>query len=61
MVEAQKEEIRVEPKITVDFNPGRWGKTFRLVDVYGKEITLNHKDAVKLARNILKIVRESEE
>lgn len=38
-----------EPKITVDYRPGRWGKIFHLVDLDGREITLHQKDAVKLA------------
>lgn len=47
-----------EVKITVDYRPGRWGKTFHLFDLDGREISLHQKDAVKLAQNILKIAKE---
>jgi hypothetical protein len=47
-----------EPRITVDFNPGRWGKVFHIFDLDNREIALHQKDAVKLAKGILKIARE---
>ena len=53
-----KSIIPEEARITVDFRPGRWGKVFHLFDLDGREITLQQKDAVKLARNILKIAGE---
>lgn len=48
----------VEPKITVDYRPGRWGKVFHLFDLDGREISLHQKDAIKLARTILNITKE---
>ena len=47
-----------EIKITVDYRPGRWGKVFHIFDLDNREIALHQKDAVKLARNILKIASE---
>jgi hypothetical protein len=44
-----------EPRITVDYRPGRWGKVFHVFDLDNREIALFQKDAVKVARNILKI------
>ena len=45
-------------KITVDYKPGRWSKTFHIFDLDGREIALQQKDAIKLAQNILKIAKE---
>jgi hypothetical protein len=47
-----------EPRITVDYKPGRWGNMYHLFDLEGREIILVHKDATKLARNILRIAGE---
>ena len=49
-----------EVKINVEFRPGRWGKAFRIVDTYGKEITLDQKDACATARKILQIANRKE-
>ena len=54
-----KTEIVPEPRITVDHRPGRWGKVFHIFDLDNREIVLHQSDAVKLARNILKIAKES--
>ena len=51
-------DTKPEPKITVDYRPGRWGKVFHLFDCDGREIALQQKDAVSLAKNILKIAKE---
>jgi hypothetical protein len=51
-------EVQLEPKITVDYNPGRWGRVFHLFDLDGREISLHEKHAVALARGIVKIARE---
>ncbi|MFH0769623.1 MAG: hypothetical protein V1932_08725 [Chloroflexota bacterium] len=53
-------EMAPEPRITVDYKPGRWGKVFHMFDLDGREICLNHKEAVRLARGILKIAKEQE-
>ena len=53
-----KTDIAPEPRITVDYRPGRWGKVFHIFDLDNREIALHEKDAVKLARNILKIAKE---
>jgi len=42
------------PKITIEVCPGRWGKIFHLFDADGREIALQQKDALKMARQILK-------
>ena len=47
-------------RITVEYRPGRWGKVFHLFDLDGREIVLQQKDAVKMARSILKIATEKE-
>ena len=53
-------EMVPEPRITVDYRPGRWGKVFHIFDLDNREIALQQKDAVKVARNILKIAKEQE-
>jgi len=53
-----KTEIVPEPKIMVDYHPGRWGKVFHIFDLDNREIALHQKDAVRVARNILKIAKE---
>ena len=45
-------------KITVEYRPGRWGRIFHIFDLDNREIALHQKDAVSLARNILKIAVE---
>lgn len=50
-------EARPEIKITVEYRPGRWGQVFHIFDLDGREIAINQKDAFRLARNILRIVR----
>jgi len=50
-----------ETRITVDYRPGRWGRVFHLFDLDGREIALHQKDALKLARSILKIANEKEQ
>ncbi|HLA27145.1 MAG TPA: hypothetical protein VJZ49_04555 [Syntrophales bacterium] len=47
-----------EPRISVDYTPGRWGRVFHLFDGENREIRLLQKDAVRLARNIIKIASE---
>ena len=47
-----------EPRITVDYRPGRWSKVFHIFDLDNREIALHQKDAVKLAKSILKIAKE---
>ena len=48
-----------EPKVVVDYRPGRWGKLFHLFDFDGQEIALHQKDAVRLAKKILRIAKEN--
>ena len=50
--------IAPEVRIQVDYRPGRWGKVFHIFDLDNREIFLHQKDAVKMARSILKITRE---
>lgn len=49
-----------EPKIVVEYRPGRWGKTFHLFDGDNQEISLHQKDAVRLAKHILQIAKGRE-
>ena len=51
-------EIVPEPRITVDYRPGRWGRVFHIFDLDNREIALQQKDAVKVATSILKIAKE---
>ena len=55
MVEAEKIP---EVKITVDYHPGRWGKTFHIFDLDNREIVLSQKDAARLARNLTSLAQE---
>ena len=55
--QADTETVR-QTKITVDYSPGRWGKTFHLFDLDGREIALTQKEAVRLAQAIIKIAKE---
>jgi len=57
---AIEEPIAPEVKIQVDYRPGRWGKVFHIFDLDGREIALHQKEAVKLARSILKIAKGKE-
>ena len=50
-----KTETVPEPRITVDYHPGRWGKVFHIFDLDNREIALQQKEAVKLAKAIMKI------
>jgi len=45
---------KADPKITIEIRPGRWGKIFHLSDSDGKEIALQQKDALKMAKQIIK-------
>lgn len=61
-IEMEQPEVKVEkkePRVTVDFGSGRWGKIFHLFDTEGREIILYHKDAVALANMVLKIAKEN--
>ena len=51
-------ETATEPRITVEYRPGRWGRIFHIFDLDNREIALHQKDAVKLAKSILKIAKE---
>jgi len=57
----ENKSIIPETRITVDFRPGRWSKVYHLFDLDGREITLPQKEAVRLAKNILKIAGEKEQ
>ena len=50
-----------ELKIVVDFKPGRWGNTYHIFDFDGREIALERKDAVRMARRILAIAKKKGE
>ena len=52
--------IAPEVKIQVDYRPGRWGKVFHIFDLDNREIALHQKDAMKMARAILKIAKGKE-
>ena len=58
---AFEKPIAPEVKIQVDYRPGRWGKVFHIFDLDGREIALHQKEAVKMARAILKITKGKEE
>ena len=47
-----------EPKITVEYRPGRWGRLYHIFDLDGREIALQQKDACSVARAILRIAKE---
>ena len=49
-----------EIRILLEIKPGRWGKVFHIFDLDGREIALHQKEAVKLARSILKIAKGKE-
>ena len=51
----EQAEVKQCPKISVEIRPGRWGKIIHLFDAAGAEITLPQKDALKLARTIIRI------
>lgn len=46
--------VSFNPKISIEIRPGRWGKIFHLFDKEGRVIALEQKDALKMARQILK-------
>ncbi len=47
-------ENKAEPKINVDIGPGRWGKTYYITDSEGSKIKLKQKEALSVARQIIK-------
>jgi len=49
-----------EPRISIDYRPGRWGKTFHIFDADNREIVLKEKDATYIAKSILKIAKGEE-
>jgi len=51
-------DVMPEPRITVEYCPGRWGKIFHIFDTDSREISLHQRDAVKVAKSILKIAVE---
>jgi hypothetical protein len=51
-------EAYLEPRIMIEYTPGHWGKVFHIFDLDNREISLHQKDAIKLAKNILKIAKE---
>jgi hypothetical protein len=51
-------ETATEPRIMVEHRPGRWGRIYHIFDLDNREIALHQKDAVKVAKNILKIAKE---
>ena len=58
MTEETEPKAPTEPRITVDYRPGRWGKVFHIFDLDNREIALPQKDACAVARTILRIVKE---
>lgn len=56
--QADNKPLAPEVRIQVDHRPGRWGKVFHIFDLDNREIVLHQKDAVKMARSILKITKE---
>ena len=53
-------QVKTTPRISVDWNPGRWGKVFHIFDPGGREIILEEKDAGYVAHAILKITKGEE-
>ena len=49
-----------EIKILLEIRPGRWGKVFHIFDLDNREIVLHQKEAVKMAKAILKITKGKE-
>jgi hypothetical protein len=56
------QEQPARAKITVEYQSnnrhGRLGKVYHIFDLDNREIALHQKEAVKLAKNILKIAKE---
>ena len=51
------EDKPLEVRILLEIRPGRWGRTFHIFDLDKREIALQEKDAVRMARTILKIAK----
>lgn len=49
-----KPSLKREPRISKEIRPGRWGTIYHIIDAYGSEISLQQKDALKIARQIIK-------
>jgi hypothetical protein len=49
MDEKEKQVDKKTPRISVDWNPGRWGKVFHIFDPGNREIVLEEKDATYVA------------
>ena len=57
MTEEIKKETGKQPRITIDYLPGRNAKVFHIFDNSDKEITLSESDARRVAKNVLKITK----
>jgi len=53
-----KDKVIPKAMISVDHRPGHWGKVYHLWDKEGREIVHQEKDALKMARAIIKIAGE---
>lgn len=58
VAEPKPENKPPEVKLLVEIKPGRWGRTFHIFDLDNREIALHQKDAVKMAKMILRIMKE---
>lgn len=58
MPESEEVKTPIGPRITVDYQPGRWSKVYHIFDLDGREISLHQKDACSVARSILQIAKE---
>ncbi len=44
-----------QPRLSVDIGKGRWSRVFHLFDTDNREIILDQKGAVYLAKSIIKV------
>lgn len=59
MGEPETKDKPLEVKILLEIRPGRWGKVFHLSDREGGKVKLELRDAVKVAKTILRITKTS--
>ena len=60
--ETETKEVPRKPRIVVDYLPGkrvgRWSSVFHIFDLGDRQISLSQKDAVQVAKDIIRIARK---
>ena len=58
--EKKNEVVEKQPRISIDYAPGRNGKTFHIYDINDLQIVLSQKEADRIAKQIIRILKDEE-